>query len=122
MKPLTIEELKSLKVGDWVWVESETYGKTYSIVNDIDKDGVLFSAISLYGWLAYCNYGNTWLAYKNKEQAESNSKIVELQEPYLEEYGNGVFVRYQKVENKGEFFYTKEEAERRLAELKGEKV
>lgn len=77
-KPLTIDELKALEVGDWVWVESNTYGKTYAVVDDTDKDGLLLNAISLFGWLAYADYGTNWLAYKNKEQAEIKGEIGEL--------------------------------------------
>jgi len=76
MKPLTIQSLKELKSGDWVWIESETYGKTYAVIEDSIQDGVLLSAVSLFGWLNYADYGTEWLAYKNKEQTEA--KVEEL--------------------------------------------
>lgn len=120
-KSLSIDELKSLEVGDWVWIESNTYGKTYAVVDDTNKDGLLLNSISLFGWLAYSDYGAKWLAYNNKEQAEAKGQIVELPEPYM--YGNDVVgfgVSYQKVINKRNYYKLEDEAKRRLAELRGE--
>lgn len=75
MKPLTIKELKSLEVGDWVWIKDTG-----------DKDGCILTGyyqikgynethIHLQQGLGvaitpYALYGK-WLAYKNKEQAET---------------------------------------------------
>lgn len=72
-KPLTIEELKALPNGDWVWhvclysplfttyiqktLNDETYFQT-------DKDG----------GISYSDYGLNWIAYKNKEQAKKQTK------------------------------------------------
>lgn len=77
-KPLTIKELKSLEVGDWVWVVSNTYksllGYVYKQDIELDKSLNEVFAFSLHGsfWtMDYSNYGKTWLAYKNKEQAET---------------------------------------------------
>lgn len=89
MKPLTIEQLKALEVGDWVWVvvddeeeltlERSAYYKTIEpqtkdemkyfmfAHDDIKRDGLLYST-----------YGTKWLAYKNKEQAEAKGEIVEF--------------------------------------------
>lgn len=74
MKPLTIEELKALEMGDWVWVVDIIYnkgmycrkGKTRKENTSID--GVVYNSMDK----AFCvvDYGKTWLAYKNKEQAE----------------------------------------------------
>ena len=73
MKPLTIEQLKSLEVGDWVWlIYKDTDYRRYAQIQAIEET-------RLYVWgrdLAECemwkysDYGTKWLAYKNKEMAE----------------------------------------------------
>lgn len=84
MKPLTIEELKALEVGDWVWVE------LIHRLEDVDKftEGQYFqihyggiNSIQCYKLggsnellLLFSDYGTKWIAYKNKEQAESGEK------------------------------------------------
>lgn len=125
MKPLTIEELKSFEVGDWVWlVYKNTDYRRYAQIQAIE-------GTRLYVWgggLAECemkqysDYGKTWLAYKNKEEAESKGEIVELpcivnRPPFWyvlsdEFVGEVILRRYD----------TREQAKRRLAELKGEEV
>lgn len=65
-KPLTIEQLKSLEVGDWVWlVESPFEG--YHRIDLITEKGIRF-----YDWstISFSECGTKWLAYKNKEMAE----------------------------------------------------
>lgn len=72
MKPLTIEELKELKIGDWVWIITEHYSR-YIWIEDTagkclhyqysDIENMVFT-------FNYSDYGTKWLAYKNKEQAE----------------------------------------------------
>lgn len=127
-KPLTIEQLKALEVGDWVWIESETYGKTYAVIEDSIQDGVLLSAVSLFGWLNYADYGKTWLAYKNKEQAECKGEIVELPEPFIDTdingFGEKTYLVYRsKVDiycPSDDIYLDETKAELRLAELKGE--
>lgn len=64
-KPLTIEELKSLKVGDWVWVTYLTDGSG-EYVKKIDS-------------FILRHYEETWLAYKNKEMAESKDDEIRKQ-------------------------------------------
>lgn len=117
MKPLTIEELKALKVGDWVWV-----------VNKERDDGFSRYAQQLYkndfDGYHLADYGTKWLAYKNKEMAECKGEIVELpcilksnstypknQVVYINEFGSIIVER----------FSYEQDAERRLAELRGEK-
>lgn len=85
MKPLTIEELKSLKVRDWMWlVENGMQGmyvnllyELYSL-NSILPTGICVGAYEYEVNYSYSDYGKTWLAYKNKEMAESKGEIVEL--------------------------------------------
>lgn len=95
MKPLTIDELKALEVGDWVWcIQKEPRERGYMQKSDKSNEYFFDSK----EWLCpYSGYGKTWLAYKNKEQAESKGEIVELPR----------FLAHLK------------EVERRLAELKG---
>ena len=78
MKSLTAEELKALKVHDWVWViyhkqlgDEEFYScllrdGSFTIPNFIDGISYLD--------LDYTTYGIKWLAYKNKEQAECKGR------------------------------------------------
>lgn len=87
MKALTIEELKSLEVGDWVWVVYSKKGEScYEKIAGIDKTRVLFYGNDLS--TTFSTYGTKWLAYKNKEQTETKGEIVEVVEyngyaPYL---------------------------------------
>lgn len=168
MKPLTIEELKALKVGDWFWVV-DLYSGVNSGYVQIDDNFV--------DCVDFDDYGTDWLAYKNKEQAEAeehcvichkdisdelpkidvfgnsyckecysdkcekellkqkmeNGEIVEL--PYMYEYMIGafeiVYLLPRNINNSDDRSHfqverfrgkdAKIKAERRLAELKGEK-
>lgn len=96
MKPLTIEQLKELQVGDWVWIivlsfdgVNNPHKGDYYRIHPYLMDGELSC-----GWrgyttaFKYSDYGDKWLAYKNKEQAEAKGEIVEVMEyngfmPYL---------------------------------------
>lgn len=85
MKPLTIEELKKLEVGDWVWVvEKEGAYPTHDFRGEYCRkvppylDGFCYGWHGNGGYYKYEDYGKKWLAYKNKEQAEAKSEIVEL--------------------------------------------
>lgn len=73
-KPLTIEELKALPVGDWVWVVNlqEKSGVYHRKSFNSDKE-LLVISIAMAGF-PYYNYGKTWIAYKNKEQAEGKDE------------------------------------------------
>lgn len=126
MKPLTIEELKALEVGDWVWT-IHTYGEAkesaYARIIGTDIDGLVLPTDLMN--LEYPDYGKTWLAYKNKEQAEAKGEIVEL--PCIREVFKKNKPTYRVFFLRDDNFidsyaeWTEEEAERRLAELKGEK-
>lgn len=158
MKPLTIEQLKKLEVGDWVWIVSlEKNVGVYSKIEEYIDPITMRQFTQLKGLrgLSYDNYGKKWLAYKNKEQAEAKGEIVELpcgvgdavytignakiaEEKVLEIYidadstiftigkvYDGVnsfksYARYYLEQHNKTWFTDKSEAERRLAELKGE--
>lgn len=157
MKPLTIEQLKALPVGDWVWVVFPTVPdlmeSTYIRKSPSSDDSRLYDALDVDDegketFMCYSSYGKTWLAYKNKEAAEAKGEIVELPCIAMIEQGlvdgkmkqtqeaqgfNGryavVYIDKMKCKiplidicwsREGKCRYI--EAERRLAELKGEKV
>lgn len=85
MKTLTIEELKALEVGDWIWV----VGKEPDRACYLQKDTRSEQRFNQLSWsLSYSDYGKTWLAYKNKEQAEAKGEIMEL----MCEVGDEIFV------------------------------
>lgn len=81
-KPLTIEQLKSLEVGDWVWVENILGTKlVIDFRNGYYRKGLQDNkpdehfTTSWYSYNLFFNYnlyGKTWLAYKNKEEAEGD--------------------------------------------------
>lgn len=149
-KPLSIEELKALQVGDWVWIDfGEDYIGKYcrKVDNSRDNEFIYDTIWDCRGEvLAYSNYGKTWTAYKNKEQAESKGEWVELPCIAMVEQGlvDGKFKptkeaqqlngRYAVVYiDKSKYskplidicwskdgYYKYEQAERRLAELKGD--
>lgn len=74
-KPLSIKELKALRVGDWVWVvnnEIPQYTGYYKI------DLFAISHLHLVQGLGktaipFLTYGDEWVVYRNKEEAESAS-------------------------------------------------
>lgn len=80
MKPLSIEELHALNDGDWVWVEdNEKPEETgyrqvkYEVGNSLCvREGYIKYT------LEYADYGKSWIAYKNKEEAETKGDILEL--------------------------------------------
>lgn len=87
MIPLTIEQLKALPVGDWVWVVFPTVPdlmeSTYIRKSPSSDDSRLYDALDVDDegketFICYSSYGRTWLAYKNKEQAEAKGEIVKL--------------------------------------------
>lgn len=78
MKPLTIEELKALPIGDWVWIVfgSNHHGLYWEIVEIGDIKIDVRSTDERFLYLCYDGYGTKWLAYKNKEQAEGGDEKV----------------------------------------------
>lgn len=73
---LTVDEIKALEVGDWVWiVETEnaypnhTYHGEYcrKIMSNY-VDGFCYGWQGHSGHYSYSDYGKLWVAYKNKEE------------------------------------------------------
>lgn len=135
MKPLTIERLKALPVGDWVWVATVDgkYGAYGRVCQKFDDDNFRIETIESYLVDPYETYGTKWLAYKNKEQAEAKGETVEL--PCIEPFStcnietgepctcyNILYRDKASGELAIDCEVDKSEAERRLAELKGEKL
>lgn len=77
-KPLTIEQLKSLEPGDWVWIVRNNEGCYYQVLKPFSNGQSLVIKISddfnNESWepLFYVNYNKEWLAYKNKEEANNS--------------------------------------------------
>lgn len=129
MKPLSIEEIKNLEVGDWVWLtDSEGHLGRYVVKAEapIEEDDKTFNFDSLSGsWTYdYSYYGTKWLAYKNKEQAECDNSYDLLKVKY-----EIVLKEYAKLKRKATKynFMTKtidkeitKQAEQKLKELRGE--
>lgn len=79
-KPLTIDELKALEVGDWAWItdckgKRGTYARKCACYGE---DRFRYETINTYTAYHYIHYGKLWLAYKNKEQAETKGEWVEF--------------------------------------------
>jgi len=150
MKPLSIEEIKQLKEDDWVWIVSlldwDNYYKHGQYVQvDCDEDGEdgLCFIADCKCW-EYVEYGKTWLAYKNKEQADCKGELVELPnekwcitigskdtnendnymiehlQPYAEYYKGKWHIGYKNIEWRTiiETFDTYKQAEQKLKELR----
>lgn len=82
MKALTIEEIKQLEKDDWLYlIRTEPYDKRekYYKINRKNQNSLVFycgsgNEIAF----SYEDYGKTWLAYKNKEQAECKGVLKSL--------------------------------------------
>lgn len=80
---LTIEELKSLEAGDWVYtIYIKSNIRQYHCIEKNESNRLLVQdrvcCLDFVG-LNYTDYGTKWLAYKNKEEAEGQSITL----PYL---------------------------------------
>lgn len=126
-RPLTIDELKALEVGDWVWIvidneeelccHTSYYKLDKKIHYDIGIDTLSFTGVEEGPELALSIYGTKWLAYKNKEQAEAEEYKL-----YGDPAWGWMVNKYIPSHYKPWFTAaTKEEAKARLQELRGEK-
>ncbi len=78
-KPLTIDELKALKVGDWVWISRLNNKRASGYVTDINFTAKMFTCKSINRvstTARIADYGKTWTAYKNKEEAEKSTPDI----------------------------------------------
>lgn len=119
-KSLTIEELKALPVGEWVWV---TYNGHHEYNEYIQKsaksDDKKLKILNLpcAGNLIYQDYGTKWLAYKNKEQAEAAEYKIDFDEQGGWEIRKYIPAHYQPWCTAE----SEEEAENIIKQLRGEK-
>lgn len=72
---LTIEELKSLKTYEWVWVDilGQKNKSTYVCIFKCNNETLIWLEGDNSYRLDFSDYGKTWLAFKNKEEAEGKS-------------------------------------------------
>lgn len=125
MKPLTIDELKSLEVGDWVWVVDKDDKSYYAEITAHCEDVFAIATYLTISTHFYSDYGKMWLAFKNKEQAECKGEIVELPCLRMLNLSRGVYeldFLDEAGRIKKEFYLDGDDflvAKRRLAELKG---
>ena len=80
-KPLTVEELKTLEIGDWVWVvvlDEDSVSYEFPEKQYLQKLPSFSDRFRFFNYradaddgLSYFGYGTKWIAYKNKEQAEN---------------------------------------------------
>ncbi len=81
MKPLSIEELKQLKEYDYFWLVNINDANKNIYISNISYTKETLSGLDFYNYsrrMKWDNYGKTWVAYKNKEQAECKGELVEL--------------------------------------------
>lgn len=82
MKALSIEEIKQMEINDWLYLKrTEPYDnreRYYSIKIKNIKSVVFGCGEGGYLAFSYDDYGKTWVAYKNKEQAECKGVLKNL--------------------------------------------
>lgn len=100
MKPLTIEQLKELEVCDWVWIVSPYHKQDGMYLQKYSKDDEFFKATSTEVIIdrRYSDYGKTWLAYKNKEEAEDVYDKLQAECDDKERYTIELYNRAREVE------------------------
>ena len=90
MQPLTIEQLKALKSGDYIWAIFKGYkeGGYLQIFDSLGERYFLADAHTMD--ITMEDYGKKWFAYKNKEQAEGivSDEVKQAQIAVLEQLNN----------------------------------
>ena len=81
--PLTLEELREMDTGDWVWIDDRTPNNCFLYRGYMQKmdtpestaryGGVFFGWIENNSWhrLYWGDYGKTWLAYRRRPEEGS---------------------------------------------------
>lgn len=67
MNEFTIEQVKALEIGDWIYIVAQNRQMYVQVC--LRADGIVFEAKNYVIVPNYDNYGTTWSAYKNKELA-----------------------------------------------------
>ncbi|MCH5315446.1 MAG: hypothetical protein J1E81_06000 [Eubacterium sp.] len=117
MRPLTIEELKALPKGEWVWVVEIGYTGNYHRVHSHHNICITTVCERRYCYLKYSDYGTKWSAYKNKEIAEAEEYKIDFDEQGGWEVRKYIPAHYQPWC----MAESKEEAENIIKQLRGEK-
>lgn len=66
---MTLEEVKALKAGDWVWVTDDNRrknGEYIKLICNVDNEKLYFIG----EYFHVINYGKTWLCYRTQADAE----------------------------------------------------
>lgn len=126
MKPLSIEEIKQLKEYDYFWLVNINDTNKNIYISNISYTKETLAGLDFYNnfrRMKWDNYGKTWVAYKNKEQAECDNSYDLLKVKY-----EIVLKEYAKLKRKATKynFMTKtidkeitKQAEQKLKELRG---
>lgn len=75
-RALTIEDLKALSLGDWIWLVDKKYSCNYYVeihssnMSELQLNGNHCNHDEIF---SFSDYGTEWLAYKNKEEAENSN-------------------------------------------------
>ncbi len=86
MRALTIKEIEELKQYDWLYIIEKNkrqdignYRRKMEIIGDLMNEKYLYCEFGLRKSKNYfADYGATWIAYRNKEEAECESNTIEL--------------------------------------------
>lgn len=71
---LTVEEIKKLPVGDWIWVVALSNRGSQYFQICYREQGIVFEGKNYCIVPDFSGYNKDWIAYKNKEQAEEDKK------------------------------------------------
>lgn len=80
-RALTVEELKQLEAGDWVWIVDEEWveGRYREIAIQNEREPNIFYTVSPFAparVYSYSDYGAKWVAYVNKQAFQSICKFA----------------------------------------------
>lgn len=72
-KALTLDELRQMQIGDWVWIDvlhsKETVSSYYRKYDGYKQDEIFWCGYPGIGFrFFYEDYGKTWLAYRQKPE------------------------------------------------------
>ncbi len=82
MNQLTIEQIKQLKSGDWIFIDNRTINtKTYWCTFSINDTEYIAHTAYNQRTFRLSDYGKTWVAYRSKQEYECKGKIIELPLP-----------------------------------------
>ena len=87
VEPLTLDELREMPIREWVWIEilnpdafrsKETVSAYYRKYDGYKKDEIFWCGYPGLGFgFDYADYGNTWLAYRQKPEEDDHDERKE---------------------------------------------